>query len=300
MQAVPREMGEGLGVRGRPCLNSTKHRNHPNVYKLAVECARAARLARFRKSPDPGNLNAMRCMIVIPARMGSTRFPGKPLCDLMGKPMIQWVYEAALKAGVADRVVVAAPDPEIIYRCAAFGAEAMLTRADHPSGTDRIAEVAEKYPAEIYVNVQGDEPLIDPASIQVCAQPLLDHADTQLGSVFSPCPEDELDNPAVVKVVTDLNGFALYFSRYAIPYPRNLPHHPVKKHVGIYAYRREAVVAFAKMKPTPLEQTESLEQLRFLENGYRMFMSEGAGSELAVDTPEQADEVRSILAARGV
>jgi 3-deoxy-D-manno-octulosonate cytidylyltransferase len=239
-------------------------------------------------------------MIVIPARMGSTRFPGKPLCDLMGKPMVQWVYEAALTADIADKVVIAAPDQEIIDRCTAFGAESMLTRADHPSGTDRLAEVADQFPADVYVNVQGDEPLIDPASIQACAKPLLAHPEVQLGSVYSNCPEEELDNPAVVKVVTDLAGFALYFSRHAIPYPRNVPHQPVKKHVGIYAYRREAVLAFAKMRPTPLEQTESLEQLRFLENGYKMLMSEGAGSELAVDTPEQAEEVRAILAARGV
>src|SRR5690348_6749555 len=103
-------------------------------------------------------------MIVIPARMGSTRFPGKPLCDLMGKPMIQWVYEAAMRSGVADKVMIAAPDQEILDRCADFGADAMLTRADHPSGTDRIAEVAERHSAEVYVNVQGDEPLIDPGS----------------------------------------------------------------------------------------------------------------------------------------
>lgn len=240
----------------------------------------------------------MRCMIVIPARMGSTRFPGKPLCDLLGRPMVQWVYEAALQADIADRVVVATPDQEIVERCADFGAEAILTRADHPSGTDRIAEVAESELAEIYVNVQGDEPLINPASIRACASPLLHVREIDLGSVWCPCPDAELDNPAVVKVVTDRNSMALYFSRHAIPFARNPRLEPVKKHVGIYAYRRETVLAFSRLKPTPLELTESLEQLRFLENGYRMAMSEGAGSELAVDTPEQAEEVRAILAAR--
>jgi 3-deoxy-manno-octulosonate cytidylyltransferase (CMP-KDO synthetase) len=237
-------------------------------------------------------------MIVIPARMASTRFPGKPLCDLMGKPMVRWVYEAAVNAGVGDQVVVATPDQEIIDRCRSFGADAVLTRMDHPSGTDRIAEVASQYPADVYVNVQGDEPLINPDSIRACARPLLEDSSIQVGSIYSECPENELDNPAVVKVVVDQQDFALYFSRHAIPFPRNPRAEPVKKHIGIYAYRREAVQAFATWKPTPLERTESLEQLRFLEHGYRMVMSEGAGSELAVDTPEQAEQVRAILAAR--
>lgn len=238
-------------------------------------------------------------MIVIPARMASTRFPGKPLCDLMGKPMVQWVYEAAKRAGVADEVVIATPDSEIVERCEDFGAKAILTRNDHPSGTDRIAEVARAHPAEVYVNVQGDEPLIHPDSIRACAEPLLSDADIELGSVFASCEDSELDNPAVVKVVTDLEGYALYFSRYAVPYPRNPRPLTVKKHVGIYAYRRDTVLAFAGWQPTPLEQAESLEQLRFLEHGYRMYMSAGSGSALAVDTPEQAEEVRAILAKSG-
>lgn len=242
----------------------------------------------------------MHCMIVIPARMASTRFPGKPLCDLAGKPMVQWVFERSLESGIADKVLIATPDEEIVERCRAFGAEAMLTRPDHPSGTDRIAEVAGKYPSDVYVNVQGDEPLIDPLSIRSCAQPLLEDPAIQLGSVYSPCPEEELENPAVVKVVIDLQGFALYFSRFPLPYPRNPRVAAVNKHVGIYAYRRECLRAFSGWRPTPLEQTESLEQLRFLEHGYRMFMSAGQGSELAVDTPEQAEEVRAILAAKGV
>ncbi|HWA82353.1 MAG TPA: 3-deoxy-manno-octulosonate cytidylyltransferase, partial [Fimbriimonadaceae bacterium] len=225
----------------------------------------------------------MRCMIVIPARMASTRFPGKPLCDLLGKPMVQWVYERALDSGVADRVVVATPDEEILERCRSFGAEAVLTRADHPSGTDRLAEVAAAHPADVFVNVQGDEPLIDPESIRACAQPLLEDRTIQLGSVYSPCPDEELENPAVVKVALDLRGFALYFSRYPIPFARNPRSLPVYKHIGIYAYRREPLEAFAGWAPTPLERAESLEQLRFLEHGYRMQMSAGKGSELAVD-----------------
>jgi 3-deoxy-manno-octulosonate cytidylyltransferase (CMP-KDO synthetase) len=228
--------------------------------------------------------------------MASTRFPGKPLVDLLGKPMLQWVFEAAVKSGVADRIVVATPDDEILRACRSFGAEAMQTRIDHPSGTDRIGEVSETVESDFYINVQGDEPLIAPETIRACAQPLSDDLDIQMASVYSACSNQEIENPAVVKVVTDRDGFALYFSRHAIPFPRNPRTEPVKKHVGIYAYRRDALRAFATWPVTPLERTESLEQLRFLENGVRIKMSEGAASIVAVDTPEQADEVRRILA----
>ncbi len=240
----------------------------------------------------------MQCAIVIPARMASTRFPGKPLADLCGKPMVQWVYEAAVRAEVAEEVVIATPDAEIISAAQRFGARAISTRLDHPSGTDRIAEVAQSLVADFYVNVQGDEPLIDPATIQACAQPLIDDPVVEMASVYADCPEEEIDNPAVVKVVTSLAGDALYFSRHPIPYPRNPKLGPVKKHIGIYAYGRPVLMRFAQWEPTPLEQTESLEQLRFLENGVRIRMAAGKGSPLAVDTPEQAEEVRRLLGQR--
>jgi 3-deoxy-manno-octulosonate cytidylyltransferase (CMP-KDO synthetase) len=230
--------------------------------------------------------------------MASTRFPGKPLCDLMGKPMVQWVYEAALKSGVGDRVVVAAPDQEIIDACATFGAEAVLTSFEHQTGTDRIAEVASQIQADVYVNVQGDEPLIRPESIAVCASRLLEDASVQMGSVYSECPPSEYEDPSVVKTVTDAQGYALYFSRYAIPFARNPRAIPVKKHVGLYAYGREPLMSFSKWPMSVLEKAESLEQLRFMEYGIRIFMAEGAGTELAVDTPEQAETVRSILQSR--
>lgn len=227
--------------------------------------------------------------------MASTRFPGKPLVDLLGKPMIQWVVEAAIASGVATRVMVATPDAEILEACRGFGAEAVLTRADHPSGTDRIAEVALGYRADVYVNVQGDEPLIRPATIRACAEPLLADPELKMASVYSECPPSEIDSPDVVKVVTDSDGFALYFSRCPIPFPRNQRFQPVKKHVGIYAYRSDVLRRFSGWRAGALEQAESLEQLRFLENGVRIKMAHGAGTELAVDTPEQADEVRRLL-----
>ena len=232
--------------------------------------------------------------IVIPARMGSTRFPGKPLVDLCGKPMIQWVYERSVASGVSDQVLVATPDQEIIDACLLFGAPAVLTRSDHPTGTDRIAEVAEKVVADVYINVQGDEPLIDIETIKAVYEPFVDPS-VRMASVFSQCPETEVENPAVVKVVTDLAGNALYFSRHAIPYPRSPRTTLVKKHIGIYAYRRDVLLEYPSWVQTPLELSESLEQLRFLENGVGIRMVEGQGSIISVDTPDQADEVRKYL-----
>lgn len=240
----------------------------------------------------------MRCVIVIPARMGSTRFPGKPLADLCGKPMVQWVWEAASASGVGDRVIVATPDREIVEACKTFGAEAALTSHDHVTGTDRIAEVANSIAADVYVNVQGDEPLMQATSIRACAKPLLEDASIDMGSVYCECPEQEFDNPATVKVVTDEAGFALYFSRYPVPFARNPRAIPVKKHIGLYAYRRAPLSAFSGWPMGKLEAAESLEQLRFMEHGVRIFMAPGEGTELAVDTPEQADEVRAILDGR--
>lgn len=241
----------------------------------------------------------MRCLVVIPARMASTRFPGKPLVDLGGKPMVQWVWEKATASGVGEGVVVATPDQEIIDAVRGFGGEAVLTRSDHPSGTDRIAEVAQQLAADIYVNVQGDEPMVEPENIRLCAQPLLDDASVQMGSVMAVCPDHEADNPAVVKVVTDLEGYALYFSRHAVPFPRNARQTALYKHVGLYAYRREAVQAFATWSPTPLELTESLEQLRFLEHGVKIKMSLGTAAASGVDTPEQAEDIRRTLRGEG-
>ncbi|MBL8067791.1 MAG: 3-deoxy-manno-octulosonate cytidylyltransferase [Armatimonadetes bacterium] len=240
----------------------------------------------------------MTCLVVIPSRMGSSRFPGKPLCDLLGKPMVQWVYEAAVASGVSNNVVIATPDQEIVHAAGQFGAPAILTSPDHPSGTDRIAEVARSMPHDFYLNVQGDEPLIDPGDLAACARPLFDDPAVQMSSLMADCPDHEVENPAVVKVVTDLAGDALYFSRHSIPYPRNERTTPVKKHIGLYAYRHSLVESFASWPQTPLEIAESLEQLRFLEHGVRVRMAEGKGSALAVDTPEQAEAVRRLLAER--
>ena len=209
--------------------------------------------------------------------------------------MIQWVFEAAARTGISDQIVVATPDAEIQEACAHFGAEVVMTRDDHLSGTDRLAEVAESIQADIYVNVQGDEPMMLESDIAACAKPLMRDFALRMSSLYAHCPDEEVDNPAVVKVVMDRAGDALYFSRHAIPFARNPRIVEVCKHIGLYAYRRDVLMAFATWEPTPLERTESLEQLRFLENGVRIRMSPGSGAGLAVDTPAQADEVRAIL-----
>jgi 3-deoxy-manno-octulosonate cytidylyltransferase (CMP-KDO synthetase) len=232
-------------------------------------------------------------VVVIPARMGSTRFPGKPLADLCGKPMVQWVYERALESRVADRVIVATPDAEIADAVQRFGGEAAMTSADHQTGTDRIAEVAEGLDAEFYLNVQGDEPLIRPETIRSCAEALLRRT-APVASVYDALEETAAEDPNIVKVVMDVHERALYFSRSPIPYPRN-PRQGLWKHIGIYGYTRAALLAFAGWQPTPLESAEGLEQLRFLEHGTPIQMARGRGTELAVDTPEQLERVKSIM-----
>lgn len=233
--------------------------------------------------------------IVVPARMASTRFPGKPLVDLAGKPMLQWVVEAARSAGVADWVGVATPDDEIEALCRSIGAPCVRTRDDHPSGTDRLAEAAATVGADVYLNVQGDEPLIDPATIRAAAAPFADPR-VRMASVYAPCPDEEVEDPAVVKVVLAESGDALYFSRWPIPYPRNPRVDPVWKHVGLYGYRADVLAEFATWPMGRLEASESLEQLRFLERGVSIRMVRGEPA-IGVDTPAHAEAVRRRLAA---
>ena len=239
----------------------------------------------------------MSTCIVIPARMASTRFPGKPLVDLLGKPMIQWVFEAALSSEVAAEVVIATPDEEILEACAKFGARAIRTRLDHPSGTDRIQEVAQTLEADIYLNVQGDEPLVPIAAIRALND-AMERSTAEVGSLYDGARAEEVPDPAVVKVVMDAREQALYFSRSPIPFERS-GEPTYWRHVGMYAYRRPALDAFVAAGPSSLELVEGLEQLRFLELGFRIQMVRAAAGETAVDTAEQAEMVRQILAERG-
>ncbi len=248
--------------------------------------------------------------VVIPARFASTRLPGKPLADIAGKPMVVRVCEAAARSG-AGEIVVATDDPRVLEAVAAHGYPAMLTRADHPSGTDRIAEVAQErgwHDDEIVVNVQGDEPLIDPALIAQVAQALAGDATASIATAAHAI-DDIADflNPNVVKVVTTANGRALYFSRAPIPWHRDglaanrerLPDGFVPlRHVGLYAYRVAFLQRYGLLAPAPVEVCESLEQLRALWHGFSIRVVDCAHTPApGVDTAEDLERIRNIFAA---
>ena len=237
----------------------------------------------------------MKAICVIPARYSSTRLPGKPLKDICGKPMICRVWERASRAASVAEVIVATDDESILQAVEKHSGRAMMTRADHKTGTDRLAEVAEKFPdADVIVNVQGDEPLIEPALIDALVTEFGDES-LQMATVATELTEPaEMQNPNNVKVVFDRAGNALYFSRSLIPYPRNSGKAAVFKHIGIYAYRRDFLLAYAKMKPTPLEQAESLEQLRALENGFNIRVIKSSCRFVGVDTAEDLELVNEI------
>ncbi len=238
-------------------------------------------------------------VLVIPARYESARLPGKPLADLHGQPMIQRVYERAERAPGIDRVLVATDDARIRAAVESFGGEVVMTSAKHRTGTDRIAEVADKLDANIIVNVQGDLPLLDPGMVAVAAMPMREDAGLPMATIKTAISTaDELQSPNVVKVVTDREGFALYFSRSPLPFWRD--HADVEvlgyRHVGLYVYRRDFLLAFARLAPTPLEQAEQLEQLRALEWGFRIKVMEVAAAPIEVDTPQDLERARALLA----
>lgn len=251
----------------------------------------------------------MSFVVVIPARYGSTRLPGKPLLDIGGKPMVQWVYERACQSG-ASRIVVATDDQRIVDAAAGFGAEVCLTAADHESGTDRIEETARQLGLgedQCVVNVQGDEPLIPAAIIDQVAANLARHPDAGIATLSAPvATAAEFADPNVVKVVVDQAGFALYFSRAPIPWPRDamaaagrpvLPEHAApQRHLGIYAYRVAFLRSFVRWPVASLEATERLEQLRAMANGVRIHVERAlAVPPAGVDTAEDLEAVRQAL-----
>jgi 3-deoxy-manno-octulosonate cytidylyltransferase (CMP-KDO synthetase) len=231
---------------------------------------------------------------LIPARYGSTRFPGKPLALLRGKPMIQHVYEQTCLVRGLARVIVATDDDRIANIIRSRGGEVAMTRADHPTGTDRLAEVAKRLSADIIVNVQGDLPFFPPAMVEDAVAALTNAPHAVMSTVRTPIYEvDEWHNFNVVKVVTDREGYALYFSRSPVPYCRDqridVSRSAVPlgyRHIGLYVYRRDFLFTFTRLPRTPLEQTEQLEQLRALEWGYRIMVSETERPTIEIDTPE--------------
>ena len=243
-----------------------------------------------------------RILGVIPARFASSRFPGKPLASLAGRPMVEHVYERAKAARYLDDVVVATDDNRIEKAVRSFGGRVRMTRAHHATGTDRLAEVASAEKAELFVNIQGDEPLIDPQAIDACVLSVLGDETVAMGTLKKQILEpSEISNPNVVKVVTGLTGDAIYFSRLPIPYFRDGSEEraPYYKHIGLYVYRREFLLRYPDLESGPLEAAERLEQLRALENGYRIRVVETEYESLGVDTPEDLDKVNGLFAAAG-
>ena len=238
--------------------------------------------------------------IIIPARWASSRLPGKPLLDLGGKPLIRHVWERCGKVRGVDRIIIATDDMRIAEAAFDFGADVALTSAKHPSGTDRIAEVAKNLTGiEIVVNVQGDEPFIDPKLPQKLIDVLQKDRALAMSTAACPLADDEVENPNCVKVVTDLAGNALYFSRSPIPCDRDADTHPARfRHLGIYGYRRKFLLDFVKWKQTPLEKSEKLEQLRALEHGAKIRVIKTAPAGPGIDTPEDAVIASKLLASK--
>lgn len=235
---------------------------------------------------------------VIPARYDSTRFPGKPLARINGSPMIAHVYNRVKKADNIDDVIVATDDKRIEKVVKDFAGRVQMTASDHSSGTDRVAEVAEELDADLIVNVQGDEPLIEPTMIDQAVSPFRREDGLVMATLKKRIDGlNEINNPNIVKVITDKNGYALYFSRSTIPCRHEKPADDIDyyKHIGLYVYRRNFLLKYSMMEPTDLEKAESLEQLRALENGYKIKVVETAFNTVGVDTPKDLDHVEDLI-----
>lgn len=237
----------------------------------------------------------MEIVAIIPARYKSSRFPGKALAEIAGKPMIERVYYQVTQVDNLDRVIVATDDERIYKTVTEFGGEVKMTSSCHQSGTDRIAEVARDLECDLIVNVQGDEPVIDPEMIEQAMAPFYENNNLKMGTLKKRIKEKvEINDPNIVKVITDDKNNALYFSRSPIPYQRG-EEAEYYKHIGLYVYQREFLIKYSQMKPTRLEKTESLEQLRALENGYNIKVVETKLDSIGVDTPEDIARVEELL-----
>ena len=244
-------------------------------------------------------MGSIKVVVVIPARYLSTRLPGKPLVSLAGKPMIQRVYERVRLAQRVDRVIVATDDERIVKAVEGFGGEARMTRADHRTGTERVAEVAAREEAELFVNVQGDEPLLDPVAVDTAVASLREEPAASIATVATPIttPADIMD-PNVVKTVLDFDGNALYFSRAPVPWVRDTASKiQVRhlKHLGLYVFQREALLEYPTLPQGELERSEQLEQLRWLENGWKIRVAEVAHDAVSVDVAEDVSRVEKLL-----
>ncbi len=229
----------------------------------------------------------MKTVAVIPARFASTRFPGKPLALINGKPMVQRVYEQCAKAKLVDRIIVATEDERIIDCVNRFGGEAVMTSSKHHSGTDRVIEAVKNIKCDIVINVQGDEPFIDPSSIDKVVKPFMEDRTVQVATPAVKFKDiNDVKDPNKVKVIVDKNGYGIYFSRSPIPYDGYAERFNYLKHIGIYSFRKNFLLKFGSLKKTPLELKERLEQLRIIENGYKIKVVLIGKDSIAIDTPE--------------
>jgi 3-deoxy-manno-octulosonate cytidylyltransferase (CMP-KDO synthetase) len=240
-------------------------------------------------------MSTLRIAAVIPARLASTRLSRKVLRIIAGRPMVEWVWRAAAASGLMDPVVVATDSEEVASVCRERGIPVAMTSADCPSGSDRVREVARQIDADIYVNIQGDEPTLRPEFFPPLLR-LFERPEVEVATLAVRCPAHEVADPNAVKVVTALDGRALYFSRAAIPFDReNAGFAGYRKHLGIYAYRKAALERFAALEPSPLERTERLEQLRLLENGIALYVAEAPGDTIGVDTQVDLERAEAVL-----
>lgn len=236
--------------------------------------------------------------IIIPARYGSSRLKGKPLIEVNGKPIIQWVFEKAVKSSLADRIIIATDNEEILTTSLMFGAEAEMTSETHNCGSDRIQEVMSRHPEiEFVVNLQGDEPLIKPESIDEVIRNVRDDDNADISTLIRVLRDKkEIENPNLVKCVVDNNGYALYFSRSKVPFERNEGHATFYGHLGIYGYKRNSLEKMTQMSQTTLELSESLEQLRALQNGMKIKTSVVDFIPVGIDTAEDLEKFKKIIA----
>jgi 3-deoxy-manno-octulosonate cytidylyltransferase (CMP-KDO synthetase) len=239
----------------------------------------------------------MNVLAVIPARLASTRLPRKILREIAGKPLVGWVYEAVRPSPLISDVIIATDSDEILEACGKYGWKAQMTSAAHRSGTERVHEVSNSIAADVYLNVQGDEPLVRPEQIEPLLQVMNDPA-VQVGTVKTPCPLEDVNNPNAVKVVTAPDARALYFSRATIPFDRDGTGPRYFKHLGLYAYRKSALDWFVSHPESALEKSERLEQLRFLENGIPIYVGETRYDSVGVDTEEDLQRVKEIVLKR--
>jgi 3-deoxy-manno-octulosonate cytidylyltransferase (CMP-KDO synthetase) len=252
-------------------------------------------LPRFAKRKQRQNL--MKFIAVVPARLESQRLPRKMLREIGGKPLAVWVYQAVRKSPLLQDVIIATDSEEILEACRKHSCNARMTSTKHRSGTERVHEVSQSVEADVYINVQGDEPMIRAAHIEALVG-LMKDVSAPVGTLMTPASPEDISSPSAVKVVTDMNGRALYFSRSTIPYDRDGLHPRYFKHLGIYAYRKAVLDRFVSLSESALERAERLEQLRFLENGIPIFAAETPYDSIGVDTEEDLNRVVSLLTDR--